>query len=156
MNSIPKTITAEWLTLHNACEEQQVLFEKTWPDGAHVTKKALVRAAKVGLNLEWFAEHVLPRSLDADYQAKRAPLDADYKAKCDPMDVDWLAKRASMYADYQAKCDALDADYRAKRAPLDADYQAKRDALDADYQAKRDALLIEIIWAARTAHGGQK
>ena len=30
-----------------------------------------------------------------------------------------------------------------------------RHPLYADYQAKRDALLIEIIWAARTAHGGQ-
>ena len=111
MNSIPETITAEWLTVHNACEEQQALFEKTWPDGAHVTKKGLVRAAKVGLNLEWFAERVLPRSLYADYQAKCAPMVADY-----------LAKRAPLYADYRAKCDAL---------------------------------LIEIIWAARTAHGGQ-
>ena len=37
-----------------------------------------------------------------------------------------------------------------------ADYLDKRDALYADYRAKRDALLIEIIWATRTAHGGQK
>ena len=101
MNSIPKTITAEWLTVHDACEEQQALFEKTWPDGAHVTKKALVRAAKVGLNLEWFAECVLPCSLYADYRAQHDAMNADYRAKC-------------------------------------------------------DALLIEIIWAARTAHGGQK
>ena len=142
MNSIPKTITAEWLTVHNACEEQQALFEKTWPGGAHVTKKALVQAAKVGLNLEWFAGRVLPRSLYADYRAKRAPLYADYQAKCAPLDADYRAKRAPLYADYQAK-----------RAPMDADCQAKCAPLDADYRAKCDALLIEIIWAARTAEG---
>ena len=167
MNSIPKTITAEWLTVHDACEEQQALFEKTWPDGAHVTKTSLVQAAKVGLNLQWFAERVLPRSLYADYRAKRAPLDADYqakrdalyadyRAKCAPLDADYQAKRDALNADYQAKYAPLYADYQAKRAPLYADYQAKRDALNADYQAKCDALLIEIIWAARTAHGGQK
>ena len=93
MSSIPETITAEWLTVHDACEKQQALFEKTWPDGAHVTKKALVRAAKVGLNLEWFAERVLPRSLVADYQAKCVVLNADYLAKCVALYADYLAKR---------------------------------------------------------------
>ena len=103
MNSIPETITAEWLTVHDACKEQQALFEKTWPDGAHVTKTSLVQAAKVGLNLQWFAERVLPRSLYADYRAKHDAMNADYRAKCD-----------ALYADYQAKRDALDADYQAK------------------------------------------
>ena len=89
MNSIPKTITAEWLTVHDACEEQQALFEKTWPDGAHVTKRALVRAAKVGLNLEWFTGRVLPRSLYAGY-----------RAKCDALliEIIWAARTAERQA----------------------------------------------------------
>ena len=93
MKTIPETVTAEWLTVHNACKEQQALFEKTWPEGVRVTKKALVQAAKVGLNLEWFAERVLPRSLYVDYQAKRDALYAECQAKCAALliEIIWAA-----------------------------------------------------------------
>ena len=41
-------------------------------------------------------------ALDADYEAKRAPLDADYKAKLDTLDADYEAKRDTLFADILA------------------------------------------------------
>ena len=79
-------------------------------------------------------------ALDADYNAKRAPLYADYKAKRGPLYADYAAKVATLDADYKAKRDLLDADYEAKRDSLYADYEAKRDSLYADYEAKRASL----------------
>jgi len=93
-------------------------------------------------------------ALDAEYEAKRAPLNAEYKAKRDTLyaeykakrdtlDAEYEAKRAPLYAEYKAKRAPLYAEYEAKRAPLYAEYEAKRDTLDAEYEAKRAPLDAE-------------
>jgi hypothetical protein len=100
-----KKVTATWLRRNNACDVE--VFEAEWPKGCYPTEKNLLRAAKLGMSLDWFAENWLTPPLDADYRAKRAPLYADYRAK-----------RALLYADYEAKVAPLYADYEAKVAPL--------------------------------------
>ena len=152
MNVLPRRISPKWLEDKGACGDQVKLFAGEWPDGCDVTEANLRRAGEIGMLLEWLADRALPRSLYADYQAKRAPLDADYRAKFAPLVANYQAKREALYADYQAKRALLDADYEAKRAPLYADYQAKRAPLDADYQAKRDALLIGFLWPYYESH----
>ena len=82
-------------------------------------------------------------ALEADYDAKLAPLDADYYAKRAPLDAGYKAKLAALKADYDAKLAPLDDDYYAKRAPLEADYDAKLAPLDDDYYAKLAALYAD-------------
>ena len=141
MNVLPRRISPKWLEDKGACGDQVKLFAGEWPDGCDVTETNLRRAGEIGMLLEWLADRALPRSLYADYQAKRALLDADYQAKRALLIANYQAKRALLIADDQAKRDALYADYQAKRAPLDA-----------DYQAKRDALLIGFLWPYYESH----
>ena len=87
--------------------------------------------------------------LDADYEAKLAPLRADYLAKLAPLRADYKAKRASLDVDYEAKLTLLYADYEAKLAPLYADYKAKLTLLHADYEAKLASLYVDILTFVR-------
>jgi hypothetical protein len=99
--------------LRGACRSQRALFRKTFPDGAPVTMSAARKAKEAGLDILWLIE-LLPKPLDADYEAKRKPLDDDY----------W-AKRKPLYADYEAKYKPLDDDYEAKRIKLLLTYLRK-------------------------------
>ena len=72
------------------------LFCKEWPEGSEVTHDSIVRAAAIGLNLEWFASLVLPPRVFADYKARRAALHADYEAKSAELYADYKAKRAAL------------------------------------------------------------
>ena len=96
MNVLPRRISPKWLEDKGACGDQVKLFAGEWPDGCDVTETNLRRAGEIGMLLEWLADRALPRSLIADYQAKRAPLIADYRAKCAPLDADDQAKREAL------------------------------------------------------------
>jgi len=47
-------ITAAMLRERKACEEQVEVFEREWPHGVALSEAALVRAAELELDLEWF------------------------------------------------------------------------------------------------------
>ena len=66
------------------------------------------------------------------------------------MDADYEAKRAPLYADYEAKCASLYADYEAKRATLYADYEAKRATLDAEILAYIKLNIPDCSWNGTT------
>ena len=48
-------VTAQRLRDKDACEDQVKIFEKEWPDGTRITKKACLRAAELELDTYWFA-----------------------------------------------------------------------------------------------------
>ena len=48
-------VTAQMLRDNGACEYQVKIFEKEWPDGTRITKKACLRAAELGLDTTWYA-----------------------------------------------------------------------------------------------------
>ena len=50
-----KSVDVAWLLEHNACQNQVDLFRETFGDSVKLSRKALLRAANVGLNLGWFA-----------------------------------------------------------------------------------------------------
>ena len=135
--SLPLTITPEWLKEHDACEDQVTLFEEIWPDGAAITQEALATAASAGLNLEWLAERLFSDSTYADYEVQRALLYADY-----------LANRAPAYADYRAKWHLVCDEFDARLAALESEYAAVRIPIYDEYKAKVAPLLVDILWAA--------
>ena len=52
-------ITKEQLQELNACSNIIELFSNEWPDGVMVTKENALRAAEIGLNINWLARRVL-------------------------------------------------------------------------------------------------
>ena len=72
--SLPLMITAEALLQRVACETQVAVFRREWPDGCEVTEATLLRAAQLGLDLNWFARRFLPGSLWEEYERQLAPL----------------------------------------------------------------------------------
>jgi hypothetical protein len=110
-------VTAAGLRKRDACEEQVRIFEKEWPKGVKVTRKALRRAVELGLDLVWFEGEFLSlagqRTVEDGliaasnvYQAAvRPPYDAYAKARdqhrastklreawltaCDKADKEW-------------------------------------------------------------------
>ena len=53
-------LTADMLREKNACNYQVAVFEKEWPDGIKITKKAILRAVELELDINWFAYQFLP------------------------------------------------------------------------------------------------
>ena len=87
---LPLVITHEWLKRHDACDKHLSLFDQEWPDGAEVSEANLRRAIEIGLDMEWLLRLLLPPSVYADYEAKRAPLYADYEAKRNALVIEIL------------------------------------------------------------------
>ena len=146
-----RTITAEWLKSNNFSASQYAIFCAEWPNGCEVTHDNLLRAAAMGLDMEWFAKRVLPPKVYADYHAKRAAtLYADYQRYRSALYADYESCRAALYADSQDNRAALYADYEDKDAPLFAAYESSRAAMFADYRAK-DAPLYSDYQRYRAA-----
>ena len=82
MITLSHMITDEWLKENKACPDAIDLFCKEWPEGGEVTHANLLRAAAIGLDMEWFAKRVLPEEVYADYEGKCAALYADYETSC--------------------------------------------------------------------------
>jgi len=116
---------------------QRKLFRQTWPDGAAVTKVNALRAAKMKLDHDWVALHLLPPALHDEYWAKCKPIDDEYWAKRKPIDDEYRAKCKPIYDEYWAKCKSIDDKYWAKRKPLYDEYWAKRKLIGDEYEAKR-------------------
>ena len=71
-------ITAAMLREREACEEAVWVFEAEWPSGVALSEAALVRAAELELDLEWFVGEFFP-ALRAEYKRHEAPLWAEYQ-----------------------------------------------------------------------------
>jgi hypothetical protein len=73
-------LTARHLQLMSACTEEQVeIFRTEWPDGVDLTEAALLRAAELHLDLDWFAGKTLTAAALAEYKRVKAAAWAEYK-----------------------------------------------------------------------------
>lgn len=54
------SIHLRWL---NACDTQVRKFRKEWPDGMKMLKKNLIRAAELGLDVQWFVSELRHRKM---------------------------------------------------------------------------------------------
>jgi len=91
-------ITAPMLEAHNACPEQVATVRKHWPDGAKLTKASLLKAARLKLDLIWFAEEFLSPTAWAEYNKVRASALAEYDKVRAPAWAEYDKVRASALA----------------------------------------------------------
>ena len=66
-------VTTESLQGVGACSDQVELFSRLWPNGVTVTKAALLKAQREGLDIEWWAHHALPAPARQVYNKVFAP-----------------------------------------------------------------------------------
>jgi hypothetical protein len=138
-------VSARILRCKRACTEQVEKFKELFGgDNVVITKELCVKHAQ-DFDWNWAAKKLLPESLRAEYEAKRAPLLAEYDAKIAPLLAEYDAKIAPLLAEYRAKHAPLLAEYEAKYAPLRAEYGAKRASLRAEYAAKIAGLFGELV-----------
>src|SRR5487761_2629538 len=111
-------ITSEMLTEADACDNQAAIFAAEWPDGCEVTPEVAQRAVALGLDLNWAAEHLLPKTALAAYEAARATAWATYQAATAPALAAYeAARRATAWAASEAGWAPVRAAYKAARAP---------------------------------------
>ena len=91
-------VTIKDLTDREACRPQIDLFEKTFGGKVRVTRRALLRAARVGLDLDWFVREFLASLLE-EYERQRAPLWEEYKRQEAPLWEEYKRQRAPLLAD---------------------------------------------------------
>ena len=94
-------ITREYLVGLGASCEQLDTFSDEWPDGAEITLDNCLRAAELGLNLDWLAENMFPaRALEAYLQAIAPAWEAFEKARATALEAFEQAKAAAFYKIY--------------------------------------------------------
>ena len=71
-------ITAEMLEASGACSDQVAVFRKHWPNGARPLLRTIKKAARLGLDLDWFARRFLTAPAWAAYLEATAPALAAY------------------------------------------------------------------------------
>ena len=77
-------ITAEMLETKGACADQVAIFRKHWPEGARPLLRTIKKAARLGLDLDWFACGFLARSALAAYEEATASVLAAYREATAP------------------------------------------------------------------------
>ena len=71
-------MTARMLREKGACSDQVDIFAAEWPKGGRVTRHALIRAAELHLNLDWFASTFLPAPAWAAFKQAKATASAAF------------------------------------------------------------------------------
>ncbi len=91
-------ITKELLESHGACKEQIEIFAREWPEGVEVTEEACLRAAELGLHLEWAASELLTPKLYAEYERRRDLLYDEYERQYKPLRANYCRQCAVIFA----------------------------------------------------------
>ena len=119
-------ITVNWLEERGACKYQVERFSETFPNGVDVSLKSLRKAAKAGLDLNWFAEEILlPSAWKVYKQARNRAFRAYSQAEVHALDLYNQTETQAMEVYRQDIAQALEAYGQAKaQALLDALCQA--------------------------------
>uniref|UniRef100_A0A6M3KMG8 Uncharacterized protein n=1 Tax=viral metagenome TaxID=1070528 RepID=A0A6M3KMG8_9ZZZZ len=95
-------VTAVQLEKWDACREQVATFRSEWGDSVTLTRAALLRAAELGLDLDWWAKRALAGAQLAECEKKRAPIVAEYWKKLAAIVAEYEKKRAAIVAEVLA------------------------------------------------------
>ena len=94
-------ITREYLVGLGASCEQLDTFSDEWPDGAEITLDNCLRAAELGLDLDWLAEKMFPApALEAYLQATAPAWEAYVQATAPAWEAYEKARAAAFYKIY--------------------------------------------------------
>ena len=77
-------ITAETLEAKGACSDQVATFRRHWPDGARPLLRTIRKAARLGLDLDWFAEEFLSAPARQEYEKARTQAWREYEKATAP------------------------------------------------------------------------
>ena len=81
----PRTVSIAWLREHDACPEQVRAFAKVFGRGeVHVTAARIRKAARLGLNLGWYARRALDAPAKKAYDEAGATAWKAYDEACAP------------------------------------------------------------------------
>ena len=110
-------ITREYLVGLGASCEQLDTFSDEWPDGAEITLDNCLRAAELGLDLDWLAEKMFPAPALEAYEKATAPaFEAYEKARATAWEAYRQATAPAWEAFEKAIAPALEAYEKAKAA----------------------------------------
>jgi hypothetical protein len=103
-----KRITARWLRSRGACSDQVKVFKKQWPKGALLRKATLLKAARLKLDLDWFANEYLSAPARKAYDEATAPAWKAYEEATAPAWKAYEEARATAWKAYEeARATAL-------------------------------------------------
>ena len=112
-------VTANKLRKMGACKEDGIdVFAAEWPDGCNLTKKALLRAVEIGLDVDWFAREVLTGVALTEYDKRVALLWAEYDKRVAPLRAEYDKRVAPLRAEFNKKVAPLWAEYDKQMALL--------------------------------------
>ena len=138
-------ITAERLRKKGAGCPQVAIFEKEWADGAEVTLRNLLRAVKLDLDIAWFAEHCLPRSIRKRYHAEAAPIWERYDTEADLLWKRYYAEVAFLWERYHAEVAPIWERYKAEEDPIWKRYHAEADSIRERYHAEVASIIARLV-----------
>lgn len=153
MKKIPNPILTKHL--RGACPEQKALFAATFPKGMAITEENVVKALRVGLEVEWGLKRWLPATLLAEYQQQDALLWAEYARQSTPLLVEYQRQHAPLWAEYERQ-PALLVEYQRQLAPLWAEYERQSAPFWAEYQRQKDPLIVNLALAAMITEDGDE
>ncbi len=117
------TIDAAWLRAHGACERATQKVTDEWPAGAAVTRANLLRAAALGLDLDWLARRVLAAPASAEYERAMAPAWAEYERAMAPAREEYERATASAGEEYERAMAPAREEYERVTAPAREEYE---------------------------------
>ena len=133
-------VTADMLRAKDACEKQVKIFEKEWPRGTRITKKACLRAWELGLDTNWFASELL------EGKAWKA-----YKEAIDPA---WEAYEKAIAQAWKAYKEAIAPAWEAYEKAEAQALEAYDKAIAQAWKAYEKAIAIALYEAVRD-YGGK-
>ena len=72
-------ITHKMLVELEACDKELADFDREWPDGVSITRKNCLRAAELGLGIDWLACRVLTGDARKAYDSAVRKTLVDYR-----------------------------------------------------------------------------
>ena len=103
MKAMPK-ISPRWLRRRGACKVHVALYRKAFGDSpVEVTLARLRKAARVGLNLDWFAKEILKSQVFSEYCEAMTPEWRNYGIKVEQAWAKYLNVPTAMLQEYRAE-----------------------------------------------------
>jgi vacuolar-type H+-ATPase subunit H len=130
-----------------ACDYQVALYKENFPDNIKITLSVCKKAAKIGLDLDWFARHFLTAQAEKVYQEATAPAYKVYQEATAQAEKVYQEATAPAYKVYQEATAPADKVYQEATAPAYKVYQeATAQAYKVYQEAKAPALFKAIKW----------
>lgn len=108
-------ITAEML--RSSMSSQQVdAFSAEWPNGAEMTEKNCLKAAELGLDIDWVAYKFLSAPLFEEYRRRSTPFTEEYEEQSDALWEGYKMQITPLFEEYERRAASLQKEYKRKSA----------------------------------------